>query len=844
MLKKLCYLVLVLTLILGFNSVYADEISGKTIKKVISIVYDDSGSMINSNEDWAYASYSMQNLIGLLNSQDEVNVVKMSNPIQNINFDLSNSEQRKNDIKDIYNWKNNAGTPFTAVESAVNYLKAEKNKYNDSQTVEFWLVIITDGGFGGYPNDMNSYLNDLKSYMGNSKYEGIFVAIGNSVPEIVKNDWTSVTSNHLISASNSDDIVNAMFEVSGLILGQGGKNADLNIKHTSSNDGITFESYFPLKKFIVYEQNQNIGIKKIDVNETKVSVKDDFTEGNPGSKSITSRTIHCESDNSDYIPSGKIILNFDSNIDISNDKLKILTEPAVTVKLKILDKNGKEISDLNSYRFVEGQSIEFTAQVVSSVDGSPIDLKNWKSDLIGELISNNQNINMIYNQKDNTFYATYKINNGVNTLYSVITLPGYFRAKSDIISITAIEGADYSSIEIDDNSIDVTYKYTNDYEEISSFKYKINGITSNGICNFEFKNMPKGITASVNGDYADKNGKISLEIYNNMDVDIKLYRNKDYKEVEKSKILIDVTSDDFILEWEKDSVKEIILNPIKRNITIETIKTNDNSFKLNELKNNHIYTISVLADNVYLTKEELETLTLSHTKINGIKLKKEVTQYNGRYALKITCKKRGPAIIVQTGTINSDIVLTTIYGEKTEKNKITFEIIDSLTKYILPLIFIIVIILIIGYLPGVKKRINSKRYYIRVNGDDEAISVKLKTRLIPYISEKGNAGGLSLIATSSQNKILVVNNFDATSKILINGEAIDNTSNFELFVDDVLDVSELNQKNTYIYSNSTNDDYIDDSNLGLNDTDDIFTDNKKMKKVRKKNNDNDDEFFG
>jgi hypothetical protein len=67
MLKKICYLLLALTLISSINFVNADEISGKTIKKVISIVYDDSGSMNNKNEDWAYASYSMQNLIGLLN---------------------------------------------------------------------------------------------------------------------------------------------------------------------------------------------------------------------------------------------------------------------------------------------------------------------------------------------------------------------------------------------------------------------------------------------------------------------------------------------------------------------------------------------------------------------------------------------------------------------------------------------------------------------------------------------------------------------------------------------------------------------------------------------------------
>ena len=55
-------------------------------------------------------------------------------------------------------------------------------------------------------------------------------------------------------AEARDYIVNAMSEVSGLILGQGGKNS--NIVPTASTDGktITFESSLPLQKFIIFEQ--------------------------------------------------------------------------------------------------------------------------------------------------------------------------------------------------------------------------------------------------------------------------------------------------------------------------------------------------------------------------------------------------------------------------------------------------------------------------------------------------------------------------------------------------------------------------------------------------------------
>ena len=199
-------------------NVTAANNDSKTIKKIDSIVYDDSGSMNNKNEDWAYASYSLQNLIGLMNPQDELSVVKMSSPNQTTSFDLSTSG-RNDGIKTVETWRTPGGsTPFAAVNTAAEWIKEKKSGYSETQSVEFWLVIITDGAFEtGYPKNMNTYLNELKGAMGNIKFESIFVAIGNNVPNYVKSDWTSVTGNHLITSANSNDIINAMSDVSALI---------------------------------------------------------------------------------------------------------------------------------------------------------------------------------------------------------------------------------------------------------------------------------------------------------------------------------------------------------------------------------------------------------------------------------------------------------------------------------------------------------------------------------------------------------------------------------------------------------------------------------------------------
>ena len=525
MLKKLSYIIIFIFLFMNFTNIKAES-NNQSIKKIISIVYDDSGSMDNKDEDWAYASYSIQNLIGLINNGDELNVVKMSKPTTSITFDISNSQSRINAINETKNWRAKGNTPFTAVETAVDWLKNKKQEYRNSNATSYYLIIITDGEFGtNYPSNMNSYLNDLKTTMANSKYEGIFVAIGNNVPNYTKKDWTSIKENYLIESSNSNDIINAMFKTSGLILGQGNKNTELDI--TTKDNSISFNSYFPLKKFIIYEQNQNINIKNITLNEIEASITNDFNTTYPGNKNITSRIIHIEEKNSNYIPPGKIAIDFDSKIDISNNKLKILVEPAVNVELKALDKSGKIIDNLNNYSFKENELVDFIAYVTSSIDNSKIDLTNWADILEGELIINNKTTKLTYNKKDNTFYGTATISAYNNLTYATINLPGYFRTKSNIINIYSKDIIDNISSNISKGTVNIPYKYIDNYEEIETFKYTVTGDTLHGICEFEFKNIPKGITISVNGVYVDKHGIAKTIIHTNNPVDIKIYRNKD-----------------------------------------------------------------------------------------------------------------------------------------------------------------------------------------------------------------------------------------------------------------------------------------------------------------------------
>ena len=79
-----------------------DEI--RAPKKIISIVYDDSGSMVGDR--WVYTSYAMQGLIALLNEEDELYITFMSSPSTAQQFPLDDIGQA---VGRIQAWTDNMG---------------------------------------------------------------------------------------------------------------------------------------------------------------------------------------------------------------------------------------------------------------------------------------------------------------------------------------------------------------------------------------------------------------------------------------------------------------------------------------------------------------------------------------------------------------------------------------------------------------------------------------------------------------------------------------------------------------------------------------------------------------
>lgn len=90
-------------------------------ERVVSLVYDDSGSMRN-NDRWKYANYALQSLVALLDEKDKFSYVPMSKPNDPLNISLT-KDKRQTEIEGIGAWKTYLNTPFSAVETAMQSIK-------------------------------------------------------------------------------------------------------------------------------------------------------------------------------------------------------------------------------------------------------------------------------------------------------------------------------------------------------------------------------------------------------------------------------------------------------------------------------------------------------------------------------------------------------------------------------------------------------------------------------------------------------------------------------------------------------------------------------------------------
>lgn len=442
---KLAVMISVLMLILvmiatGSKTVYAadnakattNNDSGDTVtspKKIISVVYDDSGSM--AGERWTYANYSLQTLTSLLNTQDELYVTYMSDPSDAKKISLTDIQDSVDKIRDKEDSHN---TPEESIDTAVG--KLESIKGTDA-TTQYWLIIMTDGAINGMSNeDLQKKIDSVKSKKmdnGSSMYID-YLGMGDAWN--IKAD----EANGLYSFKATDDkILDVMKALANQISGR----IEVDSSNITQVDKKTVKvhSELPLYSLSVLSQESDAKVlsakaeneldveRNISLNATdlKNGIKKEKMFGNAAVISNGSKAIY----------QGDYTINFSKKVDVKN--LTFLYEPAIEFIVNIT-KQGIKVDDPKTLKVGDKIDIEIVP-VVPGTDTQISDSVLPKNTAFGVQYAVNESV---VKKSSSRSLTDVKIKAGKNVINTQMQIPGFVPITKQVAMFHPIEKVDYS----------------------------------------------------------------------------------------------------------------------------------------------------------------------------------------------------------------------------------------------------------------------------------------------------------------------------------------------------------------------------------------------------------------
>lgn len=521
--KKLVYVcVMACTLWCGLNNkVLADE-SFSSNPKIVSLVFDDSGSMQGEKEE--NANYALQALISMLGENDELNIVRMSKPNGRNFLDIQTNDMKQSSIDSVRDWMSAGGTPFDAVDIARDWLYERKEQVGNS--AEYWLIIITDGEFNFYQNgekeiDMYQYMDNINNNFTGMKFESILLNIGNELQENFVNVFKVTPNCSVQEAKTAKDIVNSMFEISSRI-NSGLNIQDLDVKKVNSNE-IVLNLELPIYKMNIFIQKNGLEITNI---ESENSTNIEIVAYNIETDKKSAKMNEITSDRG-FLKQGKYTITFNDEVDLDLAQVKIYVQVAVKNVLKLYKRDGKndvELSDVDYYSLKSNESIIAKSELISLIDGVAIDISALKG-LDGFYYINDKKS---YGKFEGTKLVTEIILEPENnTIYSLLESKGLINAKSNVVVI------DFTNLD----QILVQYTNSDAFEKVDEIS--LNEV--NGSADVTINNLPEGVIIEYeNVEYS--NGQKILLNEDNRNLIVKA--NKNYKETSFKIVEIEINSND------------------------------------------------------------------------------------------------------------------------------------------------------------------------------------------------------------------------------------------------------------------------------------------------------------
>ncbi len=314
--------------------------------RTINLVYDDSGSMILSDDNvyvdrWCQAKYAMEVFAAMLGEKDTLNIFFMSDYASSSasktpGLTLQGSKEAsvtEGNVKQVHDILTSpSGTPYAAVQDAYRQLQ-------DVTTDEKWLVVLTDGEFADRPIEQVGA--DFKEYAADGSVKVMMLAMG-SVP--VKNLGVDGVDGVFAEAAGSgNEILGKLTGICNQIF----QNNELKLSDLSAKVTV------PMSELIVFAQGKNVSIDSVtdsagntfkptsNVNvmySTKPSVDGAAYSDDP-KVVVADDLIGYVATFDTYLAPGDYTFNV-----TGADSVNVYYKPHVTIAAYLYDEDGKEVT--------------------------------------------------------------------------------------------------------------------------------------------------------------------------------------------------------------------------------------------------------------------------------------------------------------------------------------------------------------------------------------------------------------------------------------------------------------------------------------------------------------------
>lgn len=411
----------------------------------IFVVYDDSGSMKKENR-WIYANYAMQTLVSLLDSNDKLTIVKMSD--YKNNFKNTKEINSKNIETELLNIKKSLKapsneTPYSAVEYTIDQMIKTTSKEDSN-----WMVVITDGKFeDGKPlgvSKIEEVKKSISKLIKETAAKPIFLLIGSNEDELseVKNQegivlWKEVYGEgeypKIFCSLGEESIINRIREIASLVTSQSSKKNNIN-KEIKGNT-MEFSTAIPLNRIIILQQGEGEyspnKIKKV-TSEKILNFDKEYISSTEDKKILLNASIMPIREIDGKSISGKIKIEFENEI---KNNIDVIYEANVRLNYKVIDSEEKEVKE-SLIEKEAGEKIKIQAYLIDMEKKQKL---NYMKDIEVIATYGKEKYKLKYNSKLDIYETEIEVSLGKKSIDIISEFSGYFYFQSDIYTIVGIK---------------------------------------------------------------------------------------------------------------------------------------------------------------------------------------------------------------------------------------------------------------------------------------------------------------------------------------------------------------------------------------------------------------------